>query len=95
MNNNYIPLVVQVVPLDNYTVYVYFDDGKITCYDISHKLDKEIYKPLQDIEVFKSSCTILNNTLAWDLKGNRDTTACIDIDVFTLYELPAINQDIA
>ena len=25
--------IVQVVPFEDYTVYVYFEDGKIVCYD--------------------------------------------------------------
>ncbi len=32
-------------------------------------------------------CTILNDTLAWDLSGTRDETNCIDIDPETLYAL--------
>ncbi len=28
------PKVVQVVPMKDYTVYVYFEDGKIVCYDM-------------------------------------------------------------
>lgn len=26
--------IVQVIPYEDYTVYVYFDDGKIVCYDV-------------------------------------------------------------
>ena len=29
------PKVVQVVPKIDYSVYVYFEDGKIVCYDMS------------------------------------------------------------
>lgn len=93
--NEYFPIVVQVIPQDDYTVYVYFDDGKIILYDMKSKLDKEMFSPLKQIETFKSSCTILNNTLAWDLNGNRDTTKCIDIDPFSLYELPSVEEKIA
>ena len=50
---------------------------------------------LQDIQIFKDTCTVLNDTLAWDLTGNRDVSNCIDIDPFTLHELPAINYLIA
>ena len=28
--------IVQVVPFEDYTVYVYFEDGKIVCYDANH-----------------------------------------------------------
>ena len=70
----------------------FFDDGKIVEYDSTNDLQGEIFKPLQDIQVFKDTCTILNDTLAWDLTGDRDASNCIDIDPFTLYELPAIND---
>ncbi len=91
----YFPVVVQVIPLNNYHVQVFFDDGKIVEYDTTNNLKSELFAPLQNIEVFKDTCTVLNDTLAWDLTGNRDTSNCIDIDPFTLYELPAINFLIA
>ncbi|MCM1563695.1 MAG: DUF2442 domain-containing protein [Clostridium sp.] len=37
-----LPKIVQVVPTGEYTVYVYFEDGKITCYDVKPLLDKEV-----------------------------------------------------
>ena len=82
--NEYFPTVVQVIPLDNFHVQVFFDDGKA-----------EIFKPLRDIDAFKEACTVMNGTLAWDLSGNRDESSCIDIDPFTVYELESINNLIA
>jgi len=58
-------------------------------------LQGEVFKPLQDIQTFKNTCTVLNDTLAWDLSGNRNPSDCIDIDPFTLYELDSINHLIA
>lgn len=92
---DYFPVVVQVVPQNNYHVYVYFDDGKIVDYDVAQDLQSDVFKPLQDIKVFANTCTVINNTLAWDIHGDRDATQCIDIDPFTLYELPSINHLIA
>jgi len=92
---DYFTTVGQVIPLDNYHVQVFFDDGKIVEYDAANDLQGEIFKPLQDIQVFKDTCTVLNDTLAWDLTWNRDVYSCIDIDPFTLYELPSINCMIA
>ena len=43
------PKVVQVVPMRNYSVYVYFEDGKIVCYDILPMIEKEVFQPLKDI----------------------------------------------
>lgn len=89
------PKIVQVVPTEEHTVYVYFEDGKIVCYDITPLLDKEAFAALREIEYFIKTCTIMNDTLAWDVSGNRDNTACIDIDSETLYELDAVKEKIA
>ncbi len=93
--NDYFPTVVQVIPQKDYTVYVYFDDGKIVLYDLSEKIDKEMFKPLRNIDTFINTCTVMNETLAWDIEGNRDETKCIDIDPFALYELPSVEEKIA
>lgn len=82
------PKVVQVIPMENYSVYVYFEDGKIVCYDMIQMIEKEVFRPLKDITVFKEACTVMNDTLAWDIEGNRDNTKCLDIAPDTLYDLP-------
>ncbi len=55
----------------------------------------DLFEPLRDIHVFKEICTVMNDTLAWDISGDRDSVNCIDIDPFTLYELDPINNLIA
>ena len=82
----YMPEVIQVIPVDNYKVYVYFDDGSIKLYDASDDIKCGVFKGLQDINIFKNTCTVLNGTLAWDLDGNYDETKCLDIDPFNIYE---------
>ena len=89
------PMVVQVVPTKEYSVYVYFEDGKIVCYDMSQMLEKEVFQPLKDIDIFVGTCTVMNDTLAWDIDKNRDNTTCLDIDPFVLYELPMAVERIA
>jgi hypothetical protein len=44
------------------------------------------------MEIFMNRCGIMNDTLAWDIAGNGDPTACIDIDPDTLYTLDAIED---
>lgn len=78
--------IIQVVPTDDFKVYVYFDDGKIKLFDMSHLIGIGVFAPLSDIKIFKEKCTILNDTLAWDLVGKRDEFNCLDIDPFTIYE---------
>ena len=87
--------VIQVIPFDNYTVSVYFDDGKIVLFDVKPLLGKKVFQPLNDIMFYKSACTILNDTLAWDLSGDRDESNCIDIDPDTLYALEHVGEFIA
>ncbi len=87
--------IVQVVPFKDYTVYVYFEDGKIVHYDAKPLLEKEVFAPLKNIDFFMNACTILNGTLAWDLSGERDTGKCLDIDPDMLYSLDNVKEKIA
>ena len=48
-------------------------------------LNKKVFEVLKDKNVFINTCTILNDTLAWEIQGNRDTMKCIDIDLDTFY----------
>ena len=92
---DYTPDIIQVVPHECYTVDVYFADGKVVTYDVEPKLEKGIFRELKDLEIFMKRCCIMNDTLAWDLAGNRDESRCIDIDPDTLYALEAVDQEIA
>ena len=80
------PEVVQVRPTDDFKVFVYFDDGSIKLYNASELIQQGIFTKLQDINVFKDTCTVLNGTLAWDLEGNYNESTCLDIDPFDIYE---------
>ncbi len=89
------PEIVQVAPFTDYTVSVYFADGKIVSYDVKPLLDRGVFRALKDIDVFLNTCTIMNGTLAWDVNGTRDPAACIDIDPETLYALQAAEDRLA
>lgn len=89
---DYFPEVVQVIPHEDYTVEVYFQDGKIVLYDMAPNLNKGLFQRLKTIQTFMETCTVMNNTLAWDIDGMRDASKCIDIDPETLYELPAMDE---
>ncbi len=85
--------VIQVIPTDDYKVYVYMDDNTVRLYDAAPLLAKGgIFDRIKDIEVFKNTCTILNNTLAWDLSGCMDGVNCIDICPDTLRECPEVEN---
>ncbi len=86
------PDIVQVVPHEDHTVSVYFCDGKIVVYDVRPKLEKGVFRQLADISFFMERCTIMNDTLAWDITGTGDNTKCIDIDPEVLYALEPVDE---
>ena len=92
---DYTPEIVQVVPHEDYTVTVYFCDGKIVMYDARPKLDQGVFQVLKDVSFFVKNCKIMNDTLAWDLTGNNDPSQCIDIDPEYLYGLEYAEDSIA
>lgn len=92
---DYTPEIVQVVPHDDYTVTVYFCDGKIVTYDARPKLDQGVFQALKNISFFIDNCKIMNDTLAWDLTGNNDPSECIDIDPDYLYSLDYAEELVA
>ena len=94
------PRIFQVVPNNDFTVNIYFDDGTVKIYDAKRLIEKGgIYAPLEDLDFFINRCVIMNNTLAWDVSGNWDTEMCIDVCSDMLYEqdelkIPAINAQL-
>ena len=45
-----------------------------------------VFAPLRDEETFRNCLTVLNDTAAWNLDGNRDTSTCIDLDPCELHD---------
>jgi hypothetical protein len=87
------PKVVQVLPTDNFEVYAYFNDGSVRLYDVKPLLKPgTVFEPLMDIHVFKDKLAVINDTVAWDMGGNRDPRKCIDIDPFVVFEKPAVTD---
>lgn len=93
MRVDFFPEIVQVVPHTDYTVTVYFSDGKFVRYNVSPYLEEGIFQAIKDKQTFMNTCTIMNDTLTWDINRNGDNTSCIDIDPETLYELDAVNGE--
>ena len=89
------PFQVSIHTHEDYTVTVYFCDGKIVTYDARPKLDQGVFQALKDISFFIKNCKIMNDTLAWDLTGNNDPSRCIDIDPDYLYGLEYAEDPIA
>ena len=82
-----IPKVLQAVAGKNFTVYLYFNDGSVRLYDAKPLLKLGgVFAPLQDEAFFKSRLTVLNDTAAWDVTGDRDPCTCVDLDPIELYD---------
>ena len=72
------PKVLQVVPTDEYGVYVYFNDGSVRLFDVKPLIRSDtVFEPLQDIAFFKTRLAVINDTVAWDIGGNRNPQKCI------------------
>ena len=86
--------VVQAVPGSDFTVYAYYSDGTVRLADIKPLIARGgVFAPLADESVFRSRITVLNDAVAWDLEGNRDETACIDLDPGKMYrESPVVDD---
>ena len=81
------PKVLQVVPTDNYGVYAYFNDGSVRLFDVKPLIEPgTVFEPLQDIAFFKSRLAVINDTIAWDISGDRSPHKCIDLDPFVIFE---------
>ena len=87
------PKVVQVVPTDNFEVYAYFNDGSIRLFDMKPLIKPgTIFEPLIDIKFFKSKLAVINETVAWDIGGQKDPQKCIDLDPFVIFKQPVVKD---
>ena len=91
----YIPTVIQVIPYEDYTVDVYFDDGEIVCCHVEKDLSPNVFDRIKAYHIFMNKCMVLNGTLAWDVAGGRNVNECIDIDPLYLHELEKSKERIA
>ena len=58
-------------------------------------MSPKLFERICSKDIFLDRCTVLNGTLAWDVAGGRNKSACIDIDPFVLYELKRSKERIA
>ncbi|GMO55835.1 MAG: DUF2442 domain-containing protein [Treponemataceae bacterium] len=90
------PKVLQVFPTDNFEVYAYFNDGSVRLFDVKPLLKPDtVFEPLMDIKTFKDKAAVINDTVAWDLGGNRNPWKCIDIDPFVIFEQRPVSDPLA
>ena len=85
------PKVLQVVPTNDYKVYAYFNDGSVRLFDAKPLIKPgTVFEPLSDIQFFKDKLAVINDTVAWDMGGNKDPRKCVDLDPFVIFEQPAV-----
>lgn len=91
---NLMPAIVQAVAGKDFTVYAYCNDGAVRLVDIKPLITKGgVFEQLADCNLFFDCLTVMNDTVAWDIAGNRDATACIDLDPFVIFETAQIVDD--
>jgi hypothetical protein len=87
----YWPKVIQAVPADDCSVYAYFSDGSIHLMEVGYLIKPgTVFEPLANPTVFRDKLTVINDTVAWDIGGNRDPEKCVDLDPFVVYQAPTI-----
>jgi hypothetical protein len=66
-------------------------DGSVRLYDVKPLLKAgTVFEPIMNIRTFKDKLTVINDTVAWDMGGNRDPRKCLDIDPFAVFARPAV-----
>ncbi len=87
------PKVLQVVPTNNFEVYAYFNDGSVRLFDVKPLIKPgTVFESLSNLQFFKDKLSVINDTVAWDIGGNKDPRKCIDLDPFVIFEQPAVSD---
>lgn len=80
------PDVIQAVALPDRIIKAYFEDGHIRCYDMKPVIaEGGVFKRLEGDDFFFGRITVMNQTVAWDVTGDRDPYQCIDIAPETIF----------
>lgn len=88
---HFYPEVYQAVAGNNYVVYAYMNDGNVRAFDMKPLIKKGgIFTVLEDERLFREKLTVINDTIAWDIGGNRDESQCIDIDPMDVFDSPVV-----
>lgn len=92
-NLDFFPEVFQAVSGKNFTVYAYMNDGSIHLYDMKPVIKQGgVFEILEDENIFREKLTVLNNSIAWDISGDRNESKCIDIDPFNVFNSPIVDD---
>lgn len=72
---------------EDYTVYAFCRDYQLRKLDMKPLIEEGgAFTRLRDPEVFRSTLSVINSTVAWDVGGNGNSYACIDLSPGFVYE---------
>lgn len=84
---NYQAQVIQVLPGEDFTVYIWFSDGSVRLFDAKPILERGgVFSQISDKAIFEGTLTVMNHAVAWDLPGRRDSSKALDLDPVSTYE---------
>ena len=90
----YMPMVAQALAGNDFTVFAYFTDGAVRLVDAKPLIARGgVFSCLADEAFFKDCLTVMNDTVAWDVAGDRDATRCLDLDPCGIYEAAQVVAD--
>lgn len=83
------------VSQDNHKLYIYTNDRKLRHIDLK-ELGKKFkkYKPLQKLKKLHKKMIIHNNTLAWDLVGERNEKDFLQLDHKIWLSAPVVEKNL-
>lgn len=88
------PSVMQAIAGEDFTVFAYCGDGAVRLVDVKPLLKKGgVFAQIADPVFFRERLTVLNDTVAWDMTGDRDETACVDLDPCEIYASAPVVDD--
>lgn len=71
---NGIKKIVSVMPNDDYTLSITFDNGETRLYDVKPLIEKgTVFEPLENIEMFRRVYVDKYHCIAWDIDPNVDS----------------------
>jgi hypothetical protein len=76
--------IVNLEPLEDYIMRIYFSNGKVKKYDFKPYLDTPAFKPLKDTALF-SAVKLQSGTAHWNYDYGKNYAKNIDISETALY----------
>lgn len=88
-------VIERVFPAEGNRVYCLCRDGNFRIYDASQlvKYGAGVFAHFKDPAFFFDKAGTINNTLAWDVSGDKNPYKCIDVDPQAIYDSECITME--